>query len=103
MNKKVSKVTLEVCDPTGPFELTELHAPRLDSLAGKTICELSNGKWEQDRTFALIRELLQKRYPDARIVPYTEFPEGTNEIQDESITDLVRKKGCQAVITGNAG
>jgi hypothetical protein len=43
-------VRLEVYDPTGATEVTELHAPRLKTLAGKTICELWNDSWEGDRT-----------------------------------------------------
>ena len=58
-------VTLEVFDPTGASEVTEVHAPRLDTLDGKTICEISQEpdgqSWEARRTFPFIRELLKKR------------------------------------------
>ncbi|MBI2934372.1 MAG: hypothetical protein HYY29_02255, partial [Chloroflexi bacterium] len=92
-------LSLEVYEPTGPFEIAELPAPRLATLSGKTVGELSNGgTWEQERTFPLIRELLQKRYPGIQIIPYTEFPEGASE----TTTDMLQKKGCQAVIIGNA-
>lgn len=65
-------VTLEVYDATGAFEITKLHAPRLPDLNGKTICEISNNQWEARRTFPLIRELLQKQFPTAKIIPYDE-------------------------------
>jgi hypothetical protein len=39
-------VKLETPDSTGAIEVTQLHAPRLANLSGKTICELSNGAWE---------------------------------------------------------
>ncbi len=97
-------VRLEVLDPTGAIEVTNLFAPRLADLNGKTICELSNDSWEAQRTFPAIRELLQRQFPTAKIVPYTEFAHGNRELEGASnIGDIVAKKGCQAVITGNAG
>ncbi len=55
------------------FQVTPLHAPRLADLNGKTICELSNDNWEWQRTFPVIRELLQRQFPTAKIIPYTEL------------------------------
>lgn len=97
------KVVFELYDPTGGFEVTQLHAPRLDSLHGKTICELSDDSWQAHRTFPAVRELLQRMYPTAKMIPYTEFPVGTGEIDTAKAADIVKKKGCQAVIVGNAG
>jgi hypothetical protein len=96
-------VTLEVYDPTGAIEVTELFSARLDSLEGKTICEVSNSGWEARRTFPLIRELLQQAYPTATIIPYTDFPEGTHNIDVDEIGAMVKEKGCEAAILGNAG
>lgn len=96
-------VALEVYDPTGAFEITQLHAPRIDTLHGKTICELSDDMWEVYRTFPLIRELLQRQFPTAKIIPHTEFPKGELAIDDDKTADLIIKRGCQAVIVGNAG
>lgn len=96
-------VTLKVFNPTGAFEVTQLHAPRLPDLRGKTICELSNGGWEDHRILPAIRELLRKRFPDAKFIPLNEFPIGTENIDKDSTIDMVVKKGCQAVITGMAG
>ena len=96
-------VTLEVYNPTGAFEVAELHAPRLDTLAGKTICELSNGSWQAHRAFLLIRELLLQQFPDATIVPYTEFPTGIGPIDTDETAKMLKEKGCQAAIVGNAG
>ena len=95
-------VTLEVFDPCGPVGETIRHAPRLSELSGKTICELSNGGWEPDRIFPRIRELLQKQFPTAKFIPYTEFPEGSDQIDVDDIGKIVKDKGCQAVIAGNA-
>lgn len=95
-------VKLEVYDPSGAIEVTQTFAPRIVDLNGKTICELSNNSWQAHRTFPAIRELLQQKYPTAKIVPFTEFPQGNTGIDDEKTADLVKKKGCQAVIVGNA-
>ncbi|MBI4334684.1 MAG: hypothetical protein HY673_25805 [Chloroflexi bacterium] len=102
IKERILPVTLDVDNPTGPVEITELHAPRLDSLAGKTVCEISNDKWEIERVFGRVRELLRQRYPGIKIIPYTEFPQGTHEIQTDEIARLVREKGGQAAIVGNA-
>lgn len=95
---------IEVYNPGGATEMANSHASRLDTLNGKTICELSNGRWEYSRTFALIRKLLRKRFPDAKIIPYTESPmgPGTGGIEDKGIEELVKRKGCDCVIVGNA-
>ena len=98
-NLSTSPVTLEVLNPTGASEVTNVHAPRLTDLHGKIICELGNRSWEADRTFPVIRELLQERFPDAKIVPWSEFPVASDT---SDISDILKKKGCQAVIVGNA-
>jgi hypothetical protein len=92
---------LEVFDPRGSaLDSNKYHyAPRLADLNGKTIGEISNRIWESDRIFPLIRELLKKRFPDIKFVPYTELPSGLDNIQDnDSIGDLIAAKGCDAVI-----
>ncbi len=95
-----SPVTLEVYNPTGAQEITQLFAPRLATLEGKTICALSNDTWQAQRTAPLILDLLHNKFPTSKIVPNTDFP---TVIDDDKVADLVVKKGCQAVIVGNAG
>ena len=97
---------LEVLNPTGATERTSLHAPRLDTLEGKTICELSNDSWQAHRTFPLVRELLSKRFPTLKIVPCTELPFGRGGfegIDTDEAADFIAEKGYQGVIIGNAG
>jgi hypothetical protein len=99
-------VTLEVFDPSGAFEVTQLFAPRIEDLSGKTICELTNGSWQDDRTFARIRELLQKEFPTATFVPADEFPVMARVVDAKAIAstlELLQEKGCDGVIAGNAG
>ncbi len=96
-------VTLEVYDPTGAMEVTEVHAPRLDTLDGKTICELSNDSWQAHRVLPEVQKLLQGRFPSAKFIPYSEFPVGNDGIDSDKTADLVAKRGCQAVVIGDAG
>jgi hypothetical protein len=95
-------VELRVHNPTGVLEIVQAHAPRLPGLDGAVIGELSNGVWDDERTFPRIRERLQARFPRARIVPFTEFPIGSEQIDSDVVVDMLVKKGAQAVITGNA-
>ena len=81
-------------------------APRLPDLNGKTICEVWNGGFRGQVAFPVIRELLQKRYKDVKIVPYTEFPiqdviGSTERLQElvEIVVDQAKEKGCDAMIT----
>ena len=102
MKAEKQSVSLEVYDPSGTLEVTARHAQRLAGLSGKTICELSNLTWEDFRTFPLIRRLLKEQYPDVNIVPFTEFP-GVFGIEPDIISKMLKEKGCDAVILGNAG
>jgi hypothetical protein len=93
---------LEVYDPTGVMEVTEVHAPRLDTLEGKIIAELSNDTWQAHRVLPEIRRLLQERFPNAQFIPYTEFPTGNEGIDTEEAAARVARAGAHAVIIGNA-
>ena len=97
----------EVLRPTGEAaRKTVQAADRLDTLNGKTVCEVWNAGYRGERTFPKLRELLQKRYPGVKIVPYTEFPLARHYNIDEVLADLpqlLREKGCDAVISGNGG
>jgi hypothetical protein len=102
-------VILKVYKPTGAIEVRQTFAPRLPDLHGKTICELSNGAFDASRTFNYIREVLQSRFPTAKFVPFTEFPQGPGSkgggsyaIDDDGIVEMVKARGGDAVITGNA-
>ena len=98
-----NKVSIEVYNPAGVVETVNSHAPRLDNLSGKTLCEITNGLYEYQRMFPFIRELLQERFPDIKIIPYTEFPMGLTPIDVDGIGELVKEKGGDGVIVGNGG
>jgi len=94
-------VALEVYNPTGALEVKQLFKDRLDTLDGKTICEMGSS-WESDRTFPLIRTLLQNQFPTVSFVEYTEVPRWDVNAGQE-MADAVLALGCDAVIVGNAG
>lgn len=96
-------VKLQLYPPTGGIEVTQLHAPRVSDLNGKTICELSDNQWQAQRTFVALREVLQKQFPTAKFIAYTEFPTGSDGIDNDKTAQITKDKGCQAVIVGNAG
>ena len=101
--------TMNVVSPAGvPIAEQIGVAPHLDSLEGKTICEVWNGVFKGDYTFPIVRRLLKKRYPSARIIPYTEFPSfwGSYDIEHQKklaveIAAMAKEKGCDVVISGN--
>ena len=100
---------MRVISPAGGAVAEQVGvAPHIDDLAGKTICEIWNGVFKGDYTFPVIRDLLKKRYPTARILPYTEFPSfwGSYDIEHQKklaveIAAMAKEKGCDAVISGN--
>ena len=83
-------------------------APRLDTLAGKTIGEVWNGVFKGNLTFPALRAQLQQRYPDLKIIPYTEFPHAPHSDNParqkelaEEVVAIAKRTGCDALITGN--
>jgi hypothetical protein len=106
VTKQEQIVKLEIFDPSGsaPDAKKYRHAPRLSGLNGKTIGEISNRVWASDRIFPVLRGALKQRFPDIKIVPYTEFPSGADEImENKQLPELVLTKGCDAVIGASAG
>ena len=103
--------TFEVISPLGGGTVQgKSAAKRLDTLNGKTVCEMWNADFKGDFTFPIYRELLKEQFPDVRVIPYTDFPyssiRGTPAHQrelDEQMVALAKEKGCDAVITGNGG
>jgi hypothetical protein len=98
-----TSVTLDVYNPTGAFEVTQLFAPRLDTLDGKTICEITDDNWQSTRTFPLIREALQKQYPNIKIITYDKLPTLSMGSDVAGLEAAVKKLGAQGAIVGNAG
>ena len=78
---------LEVFDPSGATEVTRLHAPRLDSLDGKTIGFISNDMWQAHRMLPMLRDWLAEQYPTATLIAESEFPMGNTLMDTEEAVD----------------
>jgi hypothetical protein len=97
------KAEITVLDPSGDHEITHLFAERIGTMDGKVIAELASDavKWQPHRTFPLIETEIKRRYPEARFIPYTEFPQGLG-ISEEAVAASVKAKGADACVIGNA-
>ena len=90
--------TIVVLDPVGIAKpKDESLAPRLDELAGKTICLLDNTKPNFDIFLQTVAESLREQYHPKEILNWRKVnpssPAG-------SILDKI-SESCQAVITGS--
>jgi hypothetical protein len=99
-------VTLEVFNPGGSYEVSQLFSPRLNTLEGKKICLVSSYYHGAQKTMPVIAELLKKKFPTATIIPETKFTSiywGGTQAERASIGKQVKDAGCDAVIVGNGG
>ena len=110
MKTRTDQVRLEVFNPLSDIRMAAAaNADRLDTLEGKTICEVwPVGGFRGDSTFPIIRELLQKRFPNTKFVPYTEFPHARHGLSPygipiDKVGEVLRGKGCDAAVVGNSG
>lgn len=101
----------EVLSPVGESTVrTTTMAPRLDTLAGKTVCLVSNHSFKADVTLPAIGEALKKQFPGIKIVPHQAMPvaplpepAGVPRQESEALQAAFKAKGCDAVIAGNGG
>jgi len=84
--------------------------PRPNTLAGKTVCMVSNRAFKADITLPAIGEQLKRIYPDIRVVSHTQMPIAPlpstpdNPQQDaEKLRLAVKREGCSVVVTGDGG
>lgn len=78
-------------------------APRLDSLAGKTVAFVWDYLFRGDEIFPMLERELQRRYPDLRFVGYETFGSTHGEHEHEVVAglpDKLRALGADAVISG---
>ena len=95
-------VTLEFHDPSGRLEVTQPHAPRLDTLEGKRIGFVSNEQWQAYRMLPLLKALLERDFAGVEVLPIDAFPQGNALIGTEETAEQVKRSGVDAVIIGNA-
>jgi hypothetical protein len=76
-------------------------AASMNTLNGKTIglwWELP-GKFAGDVTFPKLAELIKKQYPQAKVIPYTDMPNGDTK----TVIAGLKKLGVDVLISGNGG
>src|SRR5262252_7637639 len=95
-------ITIEFHDPSGRLEVTQPHAPRLDSLEGKRVGFVSNEQWQAYRMLPLLKGLLERDIAGIEVLPIDVFPQGNALIGTEETASLVKQSGVDAVIIGNA-
>jgi hypothetical protein len=81
-------------------------APRLDTLAGKTVAELWSGTFKGDVMFPAFEQELARLYPGIRFVNWREFGEIHGEHEKEVLAALPAKlkaHGADACVTGVGG
>ncbi|MEM7251963.1 MAG: hypothetical protein AAF493_11100 [Pseudomonadota bacterium] len=93
---------MDVFDPRGATEVTQLHAPRLPSLDGKSVAFLSDDMWQAHRILPLIREHFAAAYPNATLIEETELPMGNTAIDTDDTADALKARGVDAAVIGNA-
>ncbi len=99
--------TFEVVSPIGePAVKVALAASRIPDLNGKTVCEVWNGMFRGDVVLTAVSELLKKRFPKVKIVPWKEMPIAVQGWEEKSLADIKAAyiaKGCDAVISATGG
>ena len=80
-------------------------APRLDTLAGKTVAQVWDYVFRGNEVFEVLEEGLKARFPGVRFVSWREFgnTHGTNEREVvQALPARLRERGVDAVISGMA-
>ena len=75
---------------------------RLDTLEGKTICELWDYVFQGDKIYGILEEELSKRYPGIKFVNYRRFGSTHGAEEKKTIAalpDLLKKNKCDAVVS----
>ncbi len=83
-------------------ELTAL-AERLETLEGKTVCQLWDYLFRGDEIFPMLEEGLRQRFPGIKFIGYEEF--GSTHGSDEheilaGLPEKLKNLGADAVISG---
>ena len=95
-------VSIEFYDPSGGIEVTQPHAARLESLSGKRIGFVTNEQWQAYRMLPLLKDWLERDFPDSEVLQLDACPQGNGLIGEPETARLVKASGVDAVIIGNA-
>lgn len=82
--------------PITPF------AKRLDTLNGKTVCQVWNYEFRGKEIFSFIEKALSEQYPGVKFVSWASYPsDGDHKMPDwDAHPELLSEMGCDAVIVG---
>ena len=101
----VQQTNYEVLWPRGRKTMGSASlARRLNTLEGKTICEVSNRSFHSNETFPFIEKELTQRCPGIKFVRYENFGkiDGAEEKRvNAELPDALKQNKCDAVIAGN--
>lgn len=78
-------------------------APRLDTIAGKTVCQLWDYLFRGDDIFPLIEAEISARYSGVRFIKYSEFGSTHGDEEREilaSLPERLQVLGVDAVVSG---
>jgi hypothetical protein len=95
-------ITLELHDPSGAIEIRQPFAPRVRTLGGARVGFVSNEQWQAYRMLPLLKDLLERDFAGIEVLPIDAFPQGNAVIGSEETAELVKRRGVDAVIIGNA-
>ncbi len=94
----------EVVWPRGKRVVKDIpYAQHLDTLEGKTICELSDRAFHVDELFPMIEKELANRYPGVKFVSYEVFGNihgGEEAKVIAALPNKLKQSKCDAVISG---
>ncbi len=93
---------IQFFDPTGCTEVSQPHAPRPASLAGRRIGFLTNEQWQAYFALPALKARLEAEIPGVEVLPVDAFPKGNEHIAADSVAAQVKASGVDAVIIGHA-
>jgi hypothetical protein len=98
----VAKTVYDVVSPIGRMTAKPKPlAAGIETLNGKTVglwWELPD-KFAGEVTFPKLAELIKKQFPEAKVIPYTEMPNG----DAKTVIAGLKKLGVNVLISGNGG
>jgi len=106
-----AKPVYSVVSPIGESTVKMISmVPRRNTLAGQTVCMVSNRAFKADVTLPALGEQLRQLYPAVRVVSQTEMPlapmpstpDNPNK-DSENLRAALKKHGCSVLVTGNGG
>jgi len=89
-------------DPTGHTEVSQPHAVRPTTLAGKRIGFLTNEQWQAYFALPALKSQIEADFAGAEVLALDAFPKGNEKIGSDSVAKQVMDSGVDAVIIGNA-